>query len=243
MDFAKADLIRVFAFDPELLHGVDDRAAAHLRTRTVAPRIWVHPGPWRTAPAGDDARDHLGMLVIEGLLVRTFNLAGREGAEVIGPGDLIRPWMSDEFASVESHSEWRALQPAILASLDARFAAEISRWPAVTAALLARSTRRSRSLAYQSTIAHVRHAETRVLLALWHLADRWGRVTSHGVEVPVPLTHQLLAQLTCLQRPTVSLAVSHLTEAGEVARLADGGWLLKGGLPSAPAQAPDLVAT
>lgn len=233
MEFPNIDLVRVFEFDPELLDGLDAPMAVHLRTRMVARRIWLEIGPWQPSFDGEDVRGHLGLLVLDGLLVRTLRLAGRECSEIIGPGDVIRPWSDeDEHGLVECRSEWHVLHPTMLASLDARFATRIARWPTITAALMARSTRRSRALVHQATIAHVRHAETRVLLELWHLADRWGRVTAHGVAVPVPLTHQLLAQLTCLQRPTVSGALSRLVEQGELSRLPEGGWLLHGQPPS-----------
>lgn len=233
MDRSSLDLIRVFEHDPDLLEGVDEPVAGHLRRRLTVRRAWAEPGVWEPAFAEEDTVGHLGLLVVDGLLVRTATLAGRECSEVVGPGDLVRPWDGEDLVvSVEWGSAWRALQPVAFAVLDARFAAQVARWPAITARLLGRSTRRCRTLVYQAAVAHVRHAETRVQLALWHLADRWGRVTPAGVRVPVPLTHQLLAQLTCLQRPTVSAAVSQLTDAGEISREPDGGWLLHGEPPA-----------
>jgi CRP-like cAMP-binding protein len=227
------DLIRIFEYDPELLDGLDAQVAAHLRQRLAARRTWADPGPWEPAFDEADSAGHLGLLVVDGLLVRTVSLGGRECSEVVGPGDLVRPWDTDDLdASVPCHSTWRVLQPVTFAVLDAAFAARAARWPTITAQLLARGTRRCRMLVYQATIAHVRHAETRVLLALWHLADRWGKVTADGIRVPVPLTHQLLAQITCLQRPTVSAAVSQLTAAGEISRAPEGGWLLHGRPPA-----------
>ena len=227
------DLIRVFDLDPDLLAGIAEPTAGHLRARMAARRVWVERGPWHPTISAAERNQHLGLLVLDGLLVRTLRLVGRECSEVVGPGDLIRPWDGDDLGgSVYCASEWRALQPATLASLDGHFAARIARWPAITAALLTRSTRRSRALVHQATIAHVRRAETRLLLALWQLADRWGRVTPRGVVVPVPLTHQLLAQMTCLRRPTVSAGLGQLAHAGEVTRLSDGGWLLHGAPPS-----------
>jgi CRP/FNR family cyclic AMP-dependent transcriptional regulator len=243
MDLPAFDAIRVFDYDPDLLEGLEPEIAVHLRMRLVARRAWAEPGPWRPEFALEDTVGHLGLLLIDGLLVRTVCLGGRECSEVVGPGDLVRPWDGDEVvASVDSYSEWRVLAPTTFAVLDRAFAARASRFPTITAQLLGRSTRRCRTLVYQATIAHVRHAGTRVLLALWHLADRWGTVTAQGVRVPVPLTHQLLAQITCLQRPTVSAAVGHLTQGGEIERSADGGWLLHGEPPRLTAHTRELAA-
>lgn len=243
MGFSKLDLVRVFEADPGLLEGLGDEVTEHLAVRVVARRACVDVGPWEPAEPAD-AAGHLGLLVLDGMLVRTIVLAGRECSELVGPGDLIRPWdPHDANSSVECVTRWRALQPTAVASLDARFAAGVARWPVITSALIARGTRRCWSLAYQATIAHVRHAETRVVLLLWHLADRWGRVTPDGVIVPVPMTHQLLAQLTCLQRPTVSAALRQLADDGGLSRTGEGGWLLHGDPPAdAPAGARALVA-
>lgn len=236
MHFAHSDLVRVFERDPDLLEGVDAPAAATLRAQIVTRRLHVDTGSWRPAWADGEVDGHLGLLLIDGMLVRTLRLVGRECSELVGPGDLIRPWdgeAPDE--SVPAASRWRALQPTTLASLDACFALRIARWPTIASALLARSTQRCRSLVHQATIAHVRNADMRVLLVLWHLADRWGRVTANGILVPVPLTHQLLGQLTCLQRPTVSSALGQLSQQGQLTRLSERGWLLHGEPPTSGA--------
>lgn len=234
MDFAAVELIRPFDCDPDLLAGVDDRVADHLRRRGAARRLFVPVGPWEPPTAPASAGD-LGLLLVEGLVVRGLTLAGREGSELLGPGDLLRPW-EDEPASVpvEIESSWRVLQPAVFAVLDERFARAIARWPSISAQLLSRTIRRCRSLTFQATVAHVRHAETRVLLMLWQLADRWGRVTPDGVAMPVPLTQELLAHLTSLRRPTVSHALGRLVDQGRIRRLDDGGWLLLDDEPFAP---------
>jgi CRP/FNR family cyclic AMP-dependent transcriptional regulator len=233
MESPSLDLIRVFEHDPELLADLDPQVAQHLRRRLAARRGWAEPGRWEPVFAADEIPGHLGLLVVDGLLVRTVTLAGRECSEVVGPGDLVRPWDGeDTTASVASESAWRVLQPATFAVLDRAFATRVARWPTITAQIVGRATRRCRTLVHQASIAYVRHADTRVLLALWQLADRWGKVTPAGVRVPVPLTHQLLGEITCLQRPTVSSAVSRLTEAGAISRAPEGDWLLHSDPPA-----------
>lgn len=73
--------------------------------------------------------------------------------------------------------------------------------------------------------------EDRILLILWHLADRWGRVGADGVILPLPLTHRLLARIVAAHRPSVTGAISRLTDRGLVRRRADGSWLLCGDPP------------
>lgn len=228
-----ADLIRVFEYDRDLLDGLDAPVAEHLRQRMATRCGRLRSGAWEPSYRAEEVPGHLGLLVVDGLLIRTVTLVGRDCSEVVGPGDLLRPWDgTDLAASVACNSTWHVLQPVTFAILDADFAARIVRFPTITAQLLGRATRRCRALVEQASIANVRHAETRVLLALWQLADRWGRVTAAGVRVPVPLTHQLLGAITCLQRPTVSSAVGRLVEAGEISRTPQGDWLLHGEPPT-----------
>jgi DNA-binding transcriptional MocR family regulator len=73
-----------------------------------------------------------------------------------------------------------------------------------------------------------------VLSILWHLAERWGRMTLDGVALPLTLSHRLLAQLIGARRPTVSTALGQLAARGEVVRLPGGSWLLKGTPPGQP---------
>lgn len=229
-----ADLVRVFDEDRDLLGDLDPATADLLRRRAVAPKLWVEPGAW-TPPAPQDRRGWLGLLVLEGLIVRSVHLDDRDSPEIIGAGDLLRPWDPDQDVSVQASISWSALERSTLAILDERFAGVICRWPALVSGLLARSAQYSRTLAFQRAIMHVRRAETRLHMLLWHLADRWGRVTLQGVHLPLALTHETLAHLSCIRRPTASTALQVLTRTGELERRRDGTWLLKGSPPSAGA--------
>jgi CRP/FNR family cyclic AMP-dependent transcriptional regulator len=229
---ARPAAVRVFDEEPDLLAGIDDRAADLLRRRVVAPLLRVEPGPW-SPPSGTRMSGSFGLLVIEGLLLRTVLLDGRRCPEVVGAGDLVRPW-DDIDACVPHATAWTAIEPAAFAVLDDRFAAIVCRWPSIVVALLSRTMSRSRSLALHHAIANVRHADQRVHMLLWHLADRWGRVTPDGVHVPLRLTHEVVAELACLRRPTASSAIKRLERRGELERRPGGTWLLTGSPPTAP---------
>lgn len=234
--------IHVFERDPTLLDGLPDAAADVLRRRVLVPCEWTPVGPLEPPPAESLRPGHLGLLVLDGLLVRTVGHGGRACSEVVGPGDLLRACDgADTWPSVACAGSWQVLRPAVFAHLDADFAEQAGRFPTVIAQLLSRTTGRTERAMHQAAIAQVRHAETRILLALWSFADRWGCVTPQGVQVPVPLTHRLLSQITCLQRPTVSSAVRALTLNGILSRSADRGWVLHGGPPS-PGAMPGGVA-
>ena len=230
-----AEHVRVFDEHPGLLGELNERTAAVLRRRVLAPRISIDAGPWRPPSLDELPAEPLALLVLRGQLLRTIDLDGRLCPELGGAGDVIQPWQSTD-GSIDHETSWTALEGTTVAVLDARFGAIACRWPAIATELIARTTGRSRALALHLAIAHVRHADLRLHMLLWHLADRWGRVTLDGVHLPLRLTHDTLAQLACMRRPTASSAVQRLARAGEVRRRADGTWMLTGS-PPAPSAA------
>jgi CRP/FNR family cyclic AMP-dependent transcriptional regulator len=115
--------------------------------------------------------------------------------------------------------------------LDRRVAVVLAAWPEITAAILDRMMARSRWLALHLAIAHLRRVESRVHVALWHFADRWGHVGPGGVALRLDLTHAQLADMVAAERPSVTLALSALRERGLVERDADHVWHLHGSPP------------
>ena len=98
---------------------------------------------------------------------------------------------------------------------------------------------RAHRLALTQAISQLNGVERRLLALLWHLAERWGRMTPDGIAVALALSHRELAQLVGARRPTVSSALGQLRERGELVRRADGCWILTGeptGLPSPEAR-------
>lgn len=224
-------IVRVFDELPELIHGLSPIEAAEAR-RVPARTLSLPPGPWvpnTTGPPG-----HLGLLVLDGLLSRAVSVApGTPFSELLGTADLLRPWQGagSQSDSVRAEVVWEVLHPTRLAVLDRRFALAIARWPEVTGAIIDRAVDRSRSLVFQLAVCHLKRIEGRVLAALWHAADRWGRVTRDGVVVSLPLTHKLLASMVGAHRPSVTTALGALRKSGAVERRADGAWVLLGAPP------------
>lgn len=178
-------------------------------------------------------RGLLGLLLLDGLLTRQVLVAGRSCGELVGPGALLRPWDHfGEHAPMPFEVRWRVIRPLRVALLDQRFLAAVARWPALVDALVQRAIERAHTLAFNVAIHCLKHVDLRLLVLLWHLADRFGRVTSQGTLVPLPLTHDHLAELVGAQRPTVSAALSDLDGEGRLHRAADGrGWILTGDPP------------
>ncbi|HEV2776237.1 MAG TPA: Crp/Fnr family transcriptional regulator [Solirubrobacteraceae bacterium] len=229
---AQPDVVRVFEHDPDLLAGLDGETTDMLRRRAVARRLELPCGPWSPPPEAGPLAGAVGLLVLDGLLCRSIRVHGRDCPELLGAGDLLRPWEPAGDGLIDDRSTWRVLQPTTLAILDRRFSTVLGRWPSIMVALVSRSAQRSRALSLQLAIAHTRQAETRLLTLLWQLAERWGRMTRDGVVLPLPLTHELLAQLACLHRPTTSTALQRLIRTGQLARRPDRGWMLLGHPPA-----------
>jgi CRP/FNR family transcriptional regulator, cyclic AMP receptor protein len=171
--------------------------------------------------------------VLSGHLTLQLTVDGRCCPQLLGPGDLLRPEdQRDPGAVLPCEPAWRVVEQADVAVLDGRFTKLLGGHPSAVSALLGRAMRRSRHLAFHLAIAHVPRAEHRMHLLLWHLADRWGHVRTNGVHVPICLTHRLLADLACMQRPTATNALNGLIAAGHASRCRDGSWLLHGEPPA-----------
>jgi CRP/FNR family transcriptional regulator, cyclic AMP receptor protein len=188
------------------------RATELIRVRTFK----VSKGPWQPPELDHGA---MGLLLLEGLMVRTLTLGRVSSSEVVGPTDIIRPWETDLLPSlVPAVTAWRVLEPTRVALLDSRTTRLIGQWPELCAAVGGRLLRRSRSLSYLMAAQHFIRVEDRLLATLWHLASMWGRVTPQGTMVPFRLTHEMLASIIGAQRPTTTTAVHSLTRQGYLAR-------------------------
>lgn len=226
--------VRVFEADATLLDGVPERFSAVLRKRVLVPRTRLAPGPWAPAIPSGARGEVLGLLVLGGLLERTADVGERSGPELLGPGDLLRPW--DLGPDSGQACAWCVHERAELAILDDRFTAVASKLPRLLANLLGRTVHRSQGLAARLAIGQVRSAEERVLLTLQGVAERWGRATPEGVRIPFALQHELVARLACMRRPTASTALTALQRSGRLIRCADRTWLLLD-IPVVPAKA------
>jgi CRP/FNR family transcriptional regulator, cyclic AMP receptor protein len=223
--------VNVFEADPHLLSDLDPAAADAVRARGIVSSMVLAEGAWTPPSAQEVGPGAIGLLVLDGLLTRTIRFDSVESPMLVGAGDLLRLWDEEQAPSLEFAAEWCVLARTTVAVLDRRFAALMGRVPALGAALLEQTAERARWLSFQLAIAHVRRAEPRVLMLLWHVADRWGRVTPAGTVVPLGLTRTTIARLIGMRRPTVSAALARLVRSGELARNGDGTWTLTGSPP------------
>ena len=221
--------------DPDLFRLLPPERQSTARGAIPVRVVTLPRGPWPVERLAAGAT-HLGVLVVDGMLGRELIADDVTSTELLGPGDVLRPW--DEAAPselLEAIVRWSALAQTRLAILDRHVALRLADYPEIHAALLERCAWRARRLAVLQTISQLNRVDRRVLTLLWHLAERWGRVTPDGVVLPLSLSHRMLGQLVGARRPTISTALATLTRAGEVARGEAGTWVLTG----RPVGAPD----
>jgi CRP/FNR family transcriptional regulator, cyclic AMP receptor protein len=214
--------------DPDLGAGLSSHEFEAARRYSMAGTVEVDGHSWdptRISEAADAG--WLGLFVLDGLLMRRVTVGKRAACELFGAGDLIRPWDSDgEYDPLPITLDWVVLRPARLAILDTAFALRIARWPSITSRLISKVAQRARYLALTQAVTHLPRTHARLLMLFWLLAERWGRVTRDGVQITLPLTHEVLSVLVGSHRPTVTIALQRLARAGLLTREGSDRWLL-----------------
>ncbi|HEY1539026.1 MAG TPA: Crp/Fnr family transcriptional regulator [Solirubrobacteraceae bacterium] len=228
---ATTERVAILDVDPELAQRL--RGTRHERARRVSVARVLHRGAglWDANQDAAHGRDGLGLLVVEGVLVRRVGLEGRFGAELLSVGDLLQPAEHDGVeATLPFEATWRVLSPLRFAVLDLDWMARMAPFPEVAAEITRRVMIRSRRLASMLAIAQHHRLEDRLRLFFWELADRYGRVGSDGVRLELALTHELIGHLVGAHRPSVSTALARLEHGGYIRRRGHT-WLLLGAAP------------
>lgn len=219
--------VRVLDEDPGLARALDEKSLAVARRYVTASAIELERG--RHDPnAIFDGDGLVGLLVLDGLLIRHVRVGDREGGELVGPGAVLRPWDHlGRHAPLPYELSWRVLENTRIARLDRRFLAALIHWPTLVEAIIERTVERAHILAFVVAIHTLRHIDLRLLALFWHLADRIGRVTPDGIQIPLQLSHADLAELIGAARPSVSVALKRLADNRRVWRnQSDRTWLL-----------------
>jgi hypothetical protein len=212
----------ILQLDPDLCAGLcDEAAAAAARAIVRAPIADIRRGPWRPRRRKAEAGT-LGLLVLSGMLCRTVAAGQDSTTELLGAGDLLRPWDDDDSVALNGRVSWQIVDDAHLAVLDRKFTESIAPWPEIYDALIARALRRSRVQAHLNATSNVKRVDIRLLALLWYMAERWGRMTARGAVVIARLTHTQLASLVGARRPSVTTSLKRLEARGLIIREGDG---------------------
>jgi CRP/FNR family transcriptional regulator, cyclic AMP receptor protein len=225
---ANGDRVDLLERDRELARMLKPALRDGSGTRLWAGALRLERGPWD--PGDQPSQDHLGFLVLEGLVGRRVLVPDRgRSLELLGQGDLLRPWHEDSASF--SQVTWTVLEPTSVAVLDKSLGVGARNMPEFLEALTDRALRRSRRLAVSAAIANTVGVEERLILLLWQLAELWGKKRPGGAMLPFRLSHQTLADLVGARRPTVTLALRNLTERELLHRGESGEWILAGSPP------------
>jgi hypothetical protein len=216
--------------DPLLGRDLSPALREQVRQWLVVRVCALPRGPW--AGTVEDEAGTMGLLLLDGVLARNVSLGRIAYPELLGAGDLVRPWAPDVNGRLlHIDVDWQVIEPCRIALLDRRFAGIVGRWPELVNELIGRALARARELDFNMAIAQLPLLELRLLALLWHLAERWGREVDGGVVIPVRLTHTLLGAMVLGRRPSVSTALGELSARGLVSRC-DEGWMLHGDPPT-----------
>ncbi len=227
-----SDPVSVLELDPALAEVVPEEQRPQARQATAAATIQFATGPWQAPIEFDGVRGGYGLLVLDGLLLRRAEIEGRHAAELLGPGDLLRPWQHDgSDSTLDVEWTWRVVQPARVAVLDPRWAVRAAPWPQLGAELAGRALGRSLRLVVAMAIAQQPRLEERLWMLFWDLADRFGKVHPDGIHLDLPLTHEVLSHLAGARRPSVSGALTRLSSEGRLRR-SGRQWVLAGEPPA-----------
>lgn len=209
--------IALLDVDPDLAGQKSGAELTAIRDRLTAPVYRIPVGELSDPPPR--TRDsHLGFLVLKGLLLYEVAACGRATAELVGSGDLVRPWGTETPSSLVCDVKWTALEQTLLADLGTAASSRSSDSTDLLESLLKRCADRADAVSVQRSINAQVRVDVRVLAYLWHLADRFGVVVPGAVRLDIPLTHAVIARLVGARRPTVTTALQRLMQLGYLRR-------------------------
>jgi hypothetical protein len=227
-----SEFVHVLVADPDLADGLRGERLEKAIQDCVARIYRFEAGDWSPPAASADVRDGLGLLILEGMLVRRVGETGRIGSELLGEDDVVRPWEGEDDDSPGGQKgRWSVLRGGRFAVLDRDFTVRACGHPEMISALVGRAIRRSRFMVVTMAILHQPRVDIRLHMLLWELAERWGHVHPDGVHLPMRLTHAMLGELVAARRPTVTKALGGLATRSVAAWTGDH-WLLTGQPPS-----------
>ncbi len=219
--------IRLLEADPSLGEGLSPEHLTQVQRYAKVPAVHLEEGLWSLDELAEAAGVHgrvRGFLVFAGCVTMSVELGERTCLRLLTCGEVV---LLDgmETDSLPLRWGWSAIGDVSLALFDDRLMVIGNRWPALLSNVLQRAAQQTRHSLLQQAISQLPRVEDRLLALFWTVADRNGTVRADGIWVELPITHETLAQMVGARRPTISLGLRHLEEAGQL-RAEPGGWLL-----------------
>lgn len=211
--------------EPSLAHGIERQQLEEAREILTADVLDIKAGPWEEAGETPPHPLFLGYMILEGAVTREIIISGRPSLELLGPGDLIRPWVVPEpLKAMDVTAEWSLVSEGKFAVVNEDFHLQAREFPSVLTELMDRVVSRARWLGFQVALCQVPRIDLRLLLLFRYLAERWGDDVPRGTKIPIRLSHRNLAAMIGARRPKVSSELAGLAEQDLVSQDSDGTW-------------------
>lgn len=218
-------VVRLLDAEPSLARGIERRDLDDARESLTAEVLQLEAGHWENAHDTPGSPLFLGYLILEGTFTREIMVSGRPSLELLGPGDLVRPWVTPRaLEAMHVSDDWTLISTAHVAVISEEFHRQAQAFPSVMTVLMDRVVARSRWLGFHLALCQLPRIDHRLLLIFRYVAERWGTKATQGVRIPIRLSHRNLAALIGARRPKVSAALTTLSEGGLVEQHKDGSW-------------------
>ena len=99
-------ICRVLREDVSLAEVIPEAHRARAIEECIAAVAEIPQGSW--SGYSSEMPDGVGLLVLDGLLIRHVGVSLGYGAELLGEGDLLRPWQEQDAAAAAHHRLARA---------------------------------------------------------------------------------------------------------------------------------------
>src|SRR5919199_3536599 len=110
---------RLLDLDPELGRLLPADRIEEARRSLLVRSMAFPTGRWDASRLEHTDPAHLGLLLVQGVLAREVVIGDTVATELLGPGDLVRPWQVEESPALLKVSvRWNALSPLRVAILD-----------------------------------------------------------------------------------------------------------------------------
>jgi CRP-like cAMP-binding protein len=210
--------------DGELRAAVPEDVRGRVGETLRVPGYRVDPGVIDLPPAAL-SETTFALLIVHGSMACTTRVGTGRMIELLSAGDLLMP-SATPMAMPSSHTALTCTDEVLLAPLDRTFLRAAAVWPELMLIVQGRLLDQRHRLAVHAAICQLPRVEQRLMGLMWHLADRFGKVSPDGIILAQPLNHRALAEMVGARRPTVSIALKRLQERGQLRRRADGAWIL-----------------
>src|SRR3954452_398513 len=102
--------VQLLEADPDLGVLLSEARRADAERELVVRTYEVPTGHWDVTRLSGTSGDHVGLLILDGVLSRELLVADQVSAELLGPGDVFRPWQAlNEESLLPVEAVWSVL--------------------------------------------------------------------------------------------------------------------------------------